>query len=230
MSLLPRFGGDQKHGSWVLKRWEDRLRDSLVGYVPPFIETYHLTLSTILWNLLILLCSFLAARGNLHWLWGVNAGIALQYLTDLLDGAVGRARGTGLIKWGYYMDHLMDYFFLCSILIGYSFLLPDDNKYILFFVQALLGGFMVQSFLAFSATNNFKISYLGIGPTEIRIVFIVINTLLIFVGKTYLAASLPYALGACTFGLCVVAYKNQKEIWRIDMENLRQSGGKPQGQ
>ena len=65
--------------------------------------------------------------------------ITLQWLTDSLDGAIGRYRNVGLIRWGYYMDHFLDYIFLCSILIGYSLILPDNFKYLLFFLLAIFG-------------------------------------------------------------------------------------------
>jgi hypothetical protein len=59
---------------------------------------------------LILLFSYWAAR-DLRWLWGVSAMIFMQYATDHYDGKLGKYRGTGLVRWGYYMDHLLDYFF-----------------------------------------------------------------------------------------------------------------------
>jgi phosphatidylglycerophosphate synthase len=222
-----RFNGDQKEGVWLLHGAEGRLRDFLVPLVPPWLETYHLTLSTVLWSGLIIVFGWLSAHHGMDWLWGTSVCIVLQYITDLLDGSIGRSRNTGLIKWGFYMDHFLDYFFLCAILIGYGFLLPDDQKYILFFVQALLGGYMVQSFLSFAATNTFKIAHMRIGPTEIRILFILINTLLIIFGKTYLAAALPYALGFSTLGLCLVVYDIQKIIWELDMENKRRAEAPP---
>jgi phosphatidylglycerophosphate synthase len=223
----PRFNGDRKDGVWLLHTSEDRMRHWIAPRLPLWLETYHLTISTILWSGLIVLFGWLAAKYDINWLWGTSVCIALQYLTDLLDGEVGRQRNTGLIKWGFYMDHFLDYFFLCAILIGYGFLLPDEDKYILFFVQALLAGFMVHSFLAFAATNKFKIAHMAIGPTEIRILFIVINTLLILFGKTHLAAALPYALGFSAIGLCVVVYQAQKEIWELDMEKKRQTENGP---
>ncbi|GAF88430.1 unnamed protein product, partial [marine sediment metagenome] len=177
------FRGDRKEGQSLLHRPEDRLKAWLIPKVPRCVETYHLTVSTVAWSLLILVFSFLA-RYDMRWMWLTSLMIVMQYLTDLLDGAIGRERDTGLVKWGYYMDHFLDYLFLCSILIGYSLLLPDHFKYMLFFVLALFGAFMVNSFLSFAATNSFRISYLGIGPTEIRILFILINTLLIVFGKT----------------------------------------------
>ena len=147
----------------------------------------------------------------------VSVMILFQYITDLFDGALGRYRQTGLVKWGYYMDHLLDYVFLCSILIGYSMILPDKDK-LLFFILAILGAYMVNAFLSFSTTNEFKISFFGIGPTEVRLVFIIINTLLIIFGKTYMAAFLPYVLIYTLVALCFIVYRTQKQIWKIDMK------------
>ncbi|MFI4911721.1 MAG: CDP-alcohol phosphatidyltransferase family protein [Sedimentisphaeraceae bacterium JB056] len=211
------FAGDKKKGHSLLHRPEEKLKAFLVPKVPQGIETYHLTLTTILWSVLILLFGFLA-RYNMIWLCGSSLMIFMQYITDLLDGAIGRKRDTGLIKWGFYMDHFLDYIFLCSILISYSFLLPDHYNFMLFFLLALFGSFMVNSFLDFAATNEFRISYLGIGPTEIRLVFIIVNTLLVFCDKTYIAPCLPYIMAASAFGLFVTVYSTARKLWRIDMK------------
>jgi phosphatidylglycerophosphate synthase len=214
------FGGDKKFGRSILYTSETKLKNWLVPMVPKCIETYHLTLTTVLWSLLIIVFSFLA-RYNIRWLWLVSLMIVFQYITDLLDGEIGRRRNTGLIKWGFYMDHFLDYIFLFSILIGYSFILPNQFNYILFFIMAMFGAFMVNSFLSFAATNEFKISYLGIGPTEIRLIFIVVNTLLIIFNKTYMAAALPYVLAFSVFGLFVVIFKTQKYLWKVDMDQKK---------
>ncbi|NQT24002.1 hypothetical protein HQ585_01470 [candidate division KSB1 bacterium] len=215
------FAGDKKVGQSLFTNIEKPLKTFLTRHVPKRIETYHLTMSTLIWCAGILLFSFLA-RYDIRWMWMVSLMIVLQYLTDLLDGEVGRVRNTGLIKWGYYMDHFLDYIFLCSILIGYGFLLPDHFKYLLFFVLALFGAFMVNSFLAFAATNAFRIAYLKIGPTEIRLIFILVNTLLIYMGKAYLLKSLPIVLVFSTFGLFVTVFRTQKEIWNLDMEKKKE--------
>ena len=219
------FKGDVKKGQSLFHVPETKLKNLLVPLVPKRIETYHLTITTILWSILIIVSSFLA-RYNINWLWFTSFMIFAQYITDLLDGEIGRRRKTGLIKWGFYMDHFLDYIFLLSILIGYSMLLPDKYKFILFYIFALFGAFMVNSFLSFAATNEFKIAYLGIGPTEIRLIFIIINTLLIIFGKTYLAPALPYVLFFSTIGLIITVYKTQKYIWKIDMDNLKKESNK----
>ena len=214
------FAGDRKQGESLFHNIEKKFIDKHVSKIPIFIKSYQLTLTTILWCFLIILFSYLA-KNNINWLWGVSACIFLQYITDSFDGALGRYRNSGLIKWGYYMDHFLDYIFLCSILIGYSLILPINFIYYLFFILAIFGAFMVNSFLSFAATNEFKISYLKIGPTEVRLIFIIINALLILFGKTYMVKALPYVLIISTLGLIVVVYRTQKYIWKLDMKNKK---------
>ena len=214
-----KFAGDKKVGKSIFGNLEQKLVNKFVGKIPKGIETYHLTISTLVWCALIILFSFLA-KYNINWLWGVSIMIVFQYITDLFDGAVGRLRNTGLIKWGYYMDHFLDYIFLCSILIGYSFILKDEYN-TLFFILVAFGAYMVNSYLAFAATNQFKISYLDIGPTEVRLIFIIANALIIFnYGNAHIPLSslLPYILVFAIAGLIWVVYDTQRYIWKKDME------------
>jgi phosphatidylglycerophosphate synthase len=214
------FGGDQKKGMWVLARVERRMVNWMVPRVPSWLETYHLTLLTLVWCAGIVLASLMAPQ-NVHWLWLVSACIALQYLTDVLDGAVGRYRNTGLIKWGFYMDHFLDYLFLASIIIGYSLALPGLHPYWFLALLALGGAFMVNMFLSFAATNEFKISALGIGPTEIRIFFIVLNAAIIFFGSSWLSLTLPFAAVILTGFLAWMVFRTHQHLWTLDMEHKR---------
>lgn len=209
------FSGDKKVGRSMLSALESKFRDAVVPRIPLWIETHHLTLATIPLSALVVIFGYLA-QGDVRWLWGTIAAILLQYVTDLLDGAVGRYRNTGLIKWGYYMDHFLDYTFLCALLIGNSLFLPHW-RFLQFFILAIFGGFMVSSYLEFAATNKFKISHLFIGPTEIRLAFIIAYLLFIFFGKTYLGGFIPYVFLASTVGLWIVVILTQKRIWEMDM-------------
>jgi len=223
------FAGDKKDGVSILHHAEERLKASLIPCVPRGIETYHLTLTTIVWSVLVILFSWLATF-NRQWMWGVSGAIVAQYITDLLDGAIGRSRNTGLVKWGYYMDHFLDYVFLCAMLIGYSLLIPNHLRYVMFFVMAVFCGFMVNSFLQFAATNKFRIAYWGIGPTEMRIGFILINTLIIYVNQSFYVRAVPYVLGFATFGLFFTAFNTQRQLWFMDMETKAENEGDCQTQ
>jgi phosphatidylglycerophosphate synthase len=214
------FAGDKKVGQSILHGPEQRLVAWGTPKIPRRIETWHLTMMTVPWSMGAVLFGYLA-QWNIHWLWGTSAMIILQYLTDLFDGAVGRLRGTGLIKWGFYTDHFLDYIFMSCVLIGYSFFISDPFNE-LFFVMMAYGAIMVSSYTSFAATNRFKISFFGIGPTEARLGFIFVNTMLILMGKVFLSQFLPVLLVLATVALCLIFYRSQRQLWKMDMEGKEQ--------
>jgi archaetidylinositol phosphate synthase len=213
-----KFDGYSKDMDSFLQVFERKWKPWLVSKMPGWLEGSHLTLSTLLWSALIVLFSYLA-RHNIKWLWLVSLMIFLQYITDSIDGLLGKERKRGLAKWGYYMDHFMDYVFLSSIVIGYYFIVDAHFRFMMILIFAILGGYLVHGFLYFSVTGKFRITYMRIGPSEIRFVFIIINTLLIIFGRTYMGPALPYALVITLLGLVIVVYDSQKEIWKMDKKN-----------
>ena len=213
-----QFAGANKVSSSILSPLERRMARRVVPAIPSWLGTHHLTMLTLVWCALIVFFSLLAAGGERRWLWGASLMIFCQYLTDFFDGKVGKYRDTGLVKWGFYMDHLLDYVFLCSVLAGYALILPAASQRPLFFLLAVFGGFMVNSFLAFAATEKFSISHMGLGPTEFRIALVALNALIIFDGTQRMEKVLPYVAVGGLLVLCVLVYRTQKEIWRRDMD------------
>jgi len=67
----------------------------------------------------------------------------------------------------------------------------------------------------------FQITYLGMGPTEVRAVFIVLNGLVAFVGPRLLERILPAAVVVMLVGTLAVLYMSQRRIWALDMENKK---------
>ncbi|MDP3771187.1 MAG: hypothetical protein Q8R16_02730 [bacterium] len=214
--MTAQFTGDRKVGKSILHGFDQWLLRRLLPRVPRGIETYHLTMTTIVWSALVIAAGWLA-RGDIRWFWLASLAIALQYCTDLLDGAVGRARNTGLVKWGYYMDHFLDFVFLSAIVTGYALFFHERFALLHLALLAIYGAFMVHAHLAFAATNEFRIAFSGIGPTEVRLAFIVTNTLLIVFGKTYLAWLIPWLIATALLGLTVVVVRTQRELWAMDM-------------
>lgn len=210
------FAGASKTNNSFLSPLERRLAPFVLPRIPAWLETYHLTMLTLVWSLLIVLFSFMAAT-NLRWLWAVSAMIALQWATDHYDGKIGKYRNTGLVRWGYYMDHLLDYCFLCSILIGYSFILPESSRFQLLLMLALFAAYDFSTFLAFAAMDKLQISYLKFGPTEFRLALIIINGLLVSFGTKHMIGGLKWVNAGAAVGLCVLVYTTQKKIWRLDM-------------
>jgi phosphatidylglycerophosphate synthase len=212
-----KFKGDQKKPiNSITGRLEQRLIRSTIHSVPARIEGYHLTLMTLLWSAGLMGFGYLA-QGDVRWLWLSSLLIFFQWFTDSYDGALGRLRDTGIPKWGYYMDHFLDYVFLCSILIGYSFLFGASNVRTVFLILAIFVGFMMNSYISFAATTEFKITFLGFGPTEGRILFILFNTSLIFWGTGWVEPYLRFVVPPLLLGLAVVVYRTQQYIWAVDM-------------
>jgi len=213
-----QFPGANKSNTSFLTPFERRLAVRVLPRIPSWLETYHLTMLTLVWSGFILFFSYLAAR-DLRWLWGVSAMVALQYVTDHYDGKIGKYRGTGLVRWGYYMDHLLDYLFLCSVIIGYAFILPDRSRYQILIMLAIFAGYEVSTFLAFAATERLKISYLKFGPTEFRLALIVINALLVQYGTRTMVNGLKYVNIGAAIGLVLMVYRTHKVIWALDMKH-----------
>lgn len=211
------FAGDKKIGKSLLTNAENNLKHWAVPKIPKYIETYHLTLMTVLWSIGIVVLAFYA-KNNHSILWLVSLLILLQYITDLFDGELGRQRDTGLIKWGFYMDHFLDYIFLCSLVfVGYM-ISPQGLELWYFGLLAIIGGFMVNSFLSFAATNDFEIYRYGFGPTEFRCGLIVINTYIILFGTNKFFILLPAVVSLCFVALIVNTYQIQRRLWSLDME------------
>jgi phosphatidylglycerophosphate synthase len=215
------FKGDKKLPlKSPLAKAEKRLIDWLTPRFPRWIEGYHLTLTTILWSAGLILFGHLA-RGSLHWLWLASLMLALQWFTDCFDGALGRYRDTGIPKWGYYMDHFLDFVFMSSALLGYALLFDGLPRMLFLILIPIFGAFMVNSYLSFAATSEFKITFLGTGPTELRLALIALNTAVILFGCGFMAKALPFAVPLAGVGLAVVVFRTQKYIWHIDMEDKR---------
>src|SRR5712691_8618233 len=151
------FAGAGKTNSGFLVPLERRLTAFVLPRIPRWLETYHLTLLTPVWSGLIVVFGYLAARDS-RWLWMVSLMIVFHYLTDHFDGKLGKFRDTGLRKWGFYLDHLFDYGFICSILIGYSFLLPQRAIFTMMLVLCVFSSSMFHTFLMLAATDEFKVS------------------------------------------------------------------------
>lgn len=221
MDIKGQFQGDRKLPlKSPLAKVERRFIDSCVPRFPRWIEGYHLTLTTILWSAGLIISGHLAKQ-DLRWLWLASGMLFMQWFTDSFDGALGRYRDTGIPKWGFYMDHLLDFVFMCSILIGYALLFDGPYRDIFLILVPIFGAFMINSYLSFAATNEFKITFLRMGPTEVRLLVILLNTVIMIFGTGFVEKILPIIPLFTMIALVVVVYRTQKYIWQIDMEDKR---------
>ena len=202
----------------IFSDYEKKFADKYAPKIPKILETNRLTYLSLVWTFCILLFGYLG-RNNIQWFWIVSLMIVFHYLTDMFDGAVGRYRETGLIRWGYYMDHMLDFIYLNSIFVSYSFIFSKDSHVLILSAMAIFSAFFVNSHLSFSATDEFKITYLKVGPTEIQLGFVIVNTIIIFAGVSFIEKFLPFLVGSSLLALFGFIGKTQGRIWEIDIKN-----------
>ena len=216
--MTEQFAGDKKKGQSILGPLERRFIDWGVPKIPKPIKTQHLTMVTAFWSAGIVLCGWLAQDDRV-WLHVISVMVAGQWLTDSFDGSLGKYRKQGLVKWGFFMDHILDLLFAGSVVIAYSFLVEAEWLKFLFLLLLLVTcATMAVSFLTFAATNQFQIAYYGFGPTEVRIGYIAINTIVYFTGTEIFSWGVPALLALNVAAFLVMVIQSSRKLWQLDYE------------
>jgi archaetidylinositol phosphate synthase len=118
---------------------------------------------------------------NLIFLWLASLGFVLNWFGDSLDGTLARYRRVERPLYGYYIDHTTDAICQMIIILGMGL-----SPYVSFNIACLaLIAYLLLSVLVYLRTyvaGEFKISYGGLGPTESRVIAVLLNTAMYFFG------------------------------------------------
>jgi len=168
-------------------RVEKKVLAWMAARVPDGVTPDHLTLL----GLLALLGCGVAYAFSGSWPWllhAVNAGLALNWLGDSLDGTLARHRRHARPRFGFYVDHLVDAFgalFLIGGLAVSGLMTPIVGAALLvaYFLLA------IQTYLAAYTIGRFKISWAGLGGTELRMALAALNLVVMWRPRVELAGS-----------------------------------------
>lgn len=98
----------------------------------------------------------------------VTLALLLNWFGDSLDGTLARVRNQLRPRYGFYVDHVIDLAGTAMLFAGLA-----ASQYMSPVVAALFVAsfFLVsaEAYLATHARGVFKMSFLGVGPTELRI-------------------------------------------------------------
>ena len=125
---------------------------------------------------------FTGLQPDLNWLWAVNAGLVLHWWGDSLDGTLARVRHIERSRYGFFVDHYSDTLAVFFICFGMGLSPLMDMRVAL----ALVIGYyamMTLVNLVSMCRGVFKISFGGIGPTEMRLFIIIGNTIVWWLGN-----------------------------------------------
>ncbi len=207
---------EHKHGVWIFKDSEIKLRNFLLPLVPKWLQTQHLTLFTLLWTIPTLFSGYVAQH-NIRILLVCSVTVFGQYITDLLDGAVGRERKTGLVTWGFYMDHFLDFCFICSLLFAHYFIIPKQYIGMFILLIFLIAAHFIHTYLRLNITKQFEIASAYVGPTELRVLYVLVN-ILIVVFYSQIKYLLLFSIVFETALLIHSVYTTQNMLWQMDMK------------
>jgi len=224
-------GEHTRTGGFALARFEawalPRMARSLPGWVMPD----HLTALGLLASTLIAIAYLLTNRSE-GWLWAVNILLVVQWFGDSLDGTLARVRRIERPRYGYYLDHLTDAYSTLAIGLGLGF-----SPYMVLSVGLAISiGYLLLSINVYLETHVFGEFRLGhglVGPTEVRILLIALNTLALLLTPlrfTILGVDLTLfdvigitaALGMFLI-LVTRSTRNLRELARLEPPGVRRS-------
>jgi phosphatidylglycerophosphate synthase len=140
---------------------------------------------------LIIFASYYLTNFNSAFLWLASLGLVINWFGDSMDGSLARYRDIQRPRYGFFIDHTVDAVIETMIVLGLGL-----SPFVRFDLASLaLVGYLLLSVMVYVqqiVTNEFRISYGKLGPTEVRVIIILINTLIFFVGNPQIA--LPFGM------------------------------------
>jgi archaetidylinositol phosphate synthase len=117
---------------------------------------------------------YMMSNADRDWLWLAVAGYFINWFGDSLDGSVARFRKIERPNFGYFIDHSTDALATLILLgsIGLSRYARLDVMLIVLICYLLLS---IHAFLAAKVVDEFRLSYVGAGPTELRLLLIAVT-------------------------------------------------------
>lgn len=175
-----RTSAKNRTNSSPLARLERALLDWLAPRMPPWVTPDGLTAFGVFGAFITFLgyaiCSF-----SEQFLWLASAGLAMHWFGDSLDGGLARYRGVERPRYGFFLDQNIDVF--GNLLIGGGlaaspFIRLEPAVAALFGYQALA----IYALVRFNLDGVFQMTVLNFGPTEVRVLLILMNFLILIFG------------------------------------------------
>jgi archaetidylinositol phosphate synthase len=164
----------------LTNRAERRVLDWLCARLPLWLTPDRLTALGFMGAVLVAV-GFAMSNFGRWWLLLAIAGFALNWFGDSLDGSIARFRKIERPNYGYFIDHSLDALAntLLVLGMGISPYLRMDTALIGLVGYLLLS---VHTFISARIFGVFQLSYLGGGPTEMRLALMVMTGLMFWIG------------------------------------------------
>ena len=166
----------EREPSFLLAVPERRFLRWLAARLPRWILPDDLTAIGVLAAFAIAV-AYQLANESLGWLWVASGLLVIQWLGDSLDGTLARVRKIERPTYGFYLDHMVDAVSTAAIGIGLG-LSPIMLLSVGTLVVVAYLILSINVYLESYAFGRFSLGYGYLGPTEIRLLLVVLNTAL----------------------------------------------------
>jgi archaetidylinositol phosphate synthase len=169
----------QRVNDILLGKIERKLLHWFCAHMPAWVTPDMLTLIAFLAGIAVAVGYALTGISK-GFIWICSFGLALHWFGDSLDGSLARYRKIERPRYGYFLDHSLDTLVEVLIAIGIGFSPFVRLEFVLFTLIAYLM-MAVSVNIRTVATGVFQISYGKLGPTELRLLLIIANTVFYFI-------------------------------------------------
>jgi archaetidylinositol phosphate synthase len=162
----------------VLALWEKRALIALAGRMPAWVNPDQLTALGVAGAVLTFL-AYILSQNHAAFLWIASLGIAINWFGDSLDGTLARVRKIERPRYGFFLDHTTDLLSQSLVALGLGL-----SPYVRFDIACLvLIAYLIAAAFTFVrriVSGSLAIALLGVGPTEVRVGIVVLNTVMFF--------------------------------------------------
>jgi archaetidylinositol phosphate synthase len=131
---------------------------------------------------IIILVGYVLSRSHPGYFWLASFGFLVNWYGDSMDGTLARYRHIERPIYGFFVDHTTDAIGQVLMFLGLGL-----SPFISFNIACLtLVAYLLISILVYIRTylvGEFKISYGKLGPTEVRVLAVLLNTAMFFFGE-----------------------------------------------
>lgn len=127
----------------------------------------------------IIAAGYILSNYNINFLWLASLGLVINWYGDSLDGTLARYRKQQRPVYGFYLDHTMD-----AINETFMFMGVGLSPFMRFDLSCILLAIYLMLTLNVSMNahlkGEFRLTYAKLGPTEFRLIAIIVNAILVF--------------------------------------------------
>lgn len=148
---------------WLAQRQPRWMTSDILTYIGTF-------------GAIVIAAGYILSAWNPAFLWISSMGFIINWYGDSLDGTLARVRNLQRPVYGYYLDHTIDAIneVIIFVGVGLSGLIHLEIALLALVMYLLM---TINVSINAHLKKEFRLTYAKMGPTEFRIIMIIINTL-----------------------------------------------------